>query len=88
MRGDDYMVNLNNFDIAKDDFSILVSNLNNETCYFNGLIKSLDIGISKKSINKFKINRDFDLFFCCQVFNFIYYTQKITFKEYFYTIKK
>lgn len=67
---------------------INVSNLNNETCYFNGLIKSLDIGISKKSINKFKINRDFDLFFCCQVFNFIYYTQKITFKEYFYTIKK
>lgn len=30
MRGDDYMVNLNNFNIAKDDFSILVSNLNNE----------------------------------------------------------
>ena len=65
-----------------------INNLNNETCYFNGLIKSLDIGISKKSIDKFKIVRDFDLFFCCQVFNFIYYTKKITFKEYFYTIKK
>lgn len=67
---------------------INTNNLNNETCYFNGLIKSLDIGISKKSIDKFKIIRDFDLFFCCQVFNFIYYTKKITFKEYFYTIKK
>ena len=30
LRGDDYMVNLNNFDIAKDDFSILTNNINNE----------------------------------------------------------
>ncbi len=34
---------------------INTNNLNNETCYFNGLIKSLDIGISKKSIDKFKV---------------------------------
>lgn len=39
LRGDDYMVNLNNFDIAKDDFSILVSNLNNEDLLMYYLMK-------------------------------------------------
>lgn len=33
------MVNLNNFDIAKDDFSILVSNLNNEDLLMYYLMK-------------------------------------------------
>ena len=39
LRGDDYMVNLNNFDIAKDDFSILTNNINNEELLKYYLIK-------------------------------------------------
>lgn len=66
---------------------INVENLDNETNYFNGLIKCLDIGISKKSICKFNITRDFKLFYCCQIFKFYKFQTYNSYKEYFYSFK-
>lgn len=39
MKGDDYMLSLKNFNIAKDDFSILTNNINNEELLKYYLIK-------------------------------------------------
>lgn len=41
----------------------------NFTYYCNGLIKNLDIGISRKMINKHHINRKFKIFYSYQSFN-------------------
>lgn len=67
---------------------INVENLNDETNYFDGLIKSLDIGISKKSICKFHIDRDFKLFYCCQIFKYFKYPTYNSYKEYFFSFKR
>lgn len=60
-----------NLKIFFDCNEMIIGHIYNENYidYFDGLVKVLDIGVSKKMINRFSLKRNFNIFYSIQNFN-------------------